>query len=220
MKRKNVFKGQIFIGIGIVLVLAAVILFACNQWADAQAGRSSQEAKEGILDAMEDPEVKPEPAPAQSQDPDAPEQERAPDSETVRKIPSLKFNGAYYLGILSVPKLGKELPVQTDWSYPKLKVSPCRYSGSLENGGLVIAAHNYFRHLGGMSRLSQGDPVSIMDVYGGQYQYQVQEILQLEADQVDAMVNSGYDLTLFACNYGGRARVTVRCDLIGYQPPA
>ena len=31
---------------------------------------------------------------------------------------------------------------------------------------------------------------------------------------IDGMVNSGYDLSLFTCNYGGKARVTVRCDRV------
>jgi hypothetical protein len=26
------------------------------------------------------------------------------------------------------------------------------------------------------------------------------------------MIESGYDLTLFTCNYGGKARVAVRCS--------
>ena len=34
----------------------------------------------------------------------------------------------------------------------------------------------------------------------------------LAATAVEEMTDSGFDLTLFTCNYSGQARVTVRCN--------
>ena len=34
----------------------------------------------------------------------------------------------------------------------------------------------------------------------------------VDATDIEGMVHSGYDLSLFTCNYGGKARVTVRCE--------
>ena len=52
------------------------------------------------------------------------------------------------------------------------------------------------------------------DLEGNQIFYEVREIYTVAATDIDGMVNSGYDLSLFTCNYGGKARVTVRCDRV------
>ena len=62
-----------------------------------------------------------------------------------------------YLGVLTIPALGLELPVQTEWSRANLKVSPCRQCGSTAGGDLVIAAHKYKSHFGRLSSRSEGD---------------------------------------------------------------
>ena len=117
------------------------------------------------------------------------------------------------MGILSIPKLERQLPVQSDWSMPKLQRSPCRYSGSLTEGDLVIAAHNYKRHFSGLATLSPGDSIVFTDLEGTEWAYEVREVCTIAATDIEGMVNSGYDLSLFTCNYGGKARVTVRCSL-------
>ena len=116
------------------------------------------------------------------------------------------------MGILTIPRLERILPVQDSWSLPQLKHSPCRYSGSIHDGRLVIAAHNYKTHFGALATLSQGDSVVLTALDGSQTSYEVAEICTVEAADIDGMVNSGYDLSLFTCNYGGKARITVRCN--------
>ena len=44
--------------------------------------------------------------------------------------------------------------------------------------------------------------------------YEVREIYTVAATDIEGMINSGYDLSLFTCNYGGKARVTVRCERV------
>ena len=106
--------------------------------------------------------------------------------------------------------LGLSLPVMSEWSYPKLRVAPCRYWGSAYDDSLVILAHNYDRHFGRLQELAIGDPVQFIDADGVIYQYTVEKQEILEKPDVEKMVDSGYDLTLFTCTYGGRHRVTVR----------
>jgi sortase A len=106
------------------------------------------------------------------------------------------------------------LPVARDWNYERLKRSPCRYSGSIEDDTTVIAAHNYRRHFGSIGRLSRGDALTFTDAAGRESRYAVAEIETLKATEVEDMTESGYDLTLFTCTYGGAARVAVRCDRV------
>lgn len=123
-----------------------------------------------------------------------------------------EINGHAYIGYLSIPKLELVLPVMADWSYSKLQIAPCRYTGSVRSEDLVIMAHNYASHFGGLSKLSEGDSVIFTDMDGivTAYEVVVQDILDPYA--VEEMISGEFDLTLFTCTYGGKSRVTVYCD--------
>lgn len=119
-----------------------------------------------------------------------------------------------YIGYLTIPKLRLELPIMTDWSYEHLKISPCRYSGSVMGDDLVLMAHNYARHFGKLSELSTGDEVYFTDVLGITTRYQVVGRDVLDPYAVGEMTSGEFDLTLFTCTYGGQSRVTVYCDKV------
>lgn len=124
----------------------------------------------------------------------------------------IEADGEKYLGFLSLPSLSLELPVLFDWDGLKLQSAPCRYSGSLASGALVLGAHNYSYHFGGISKLAVGDTVYLTDGNGDIHAYTVALTETLDPDAVDAMINTDYPLTLFTCTYGGARRVTVRCN--------
>ena len=112
--------------------------------------------------------------------------------------------------VLLVP----ELPVMAEWDDTRLKLAPCRYSGSTKTDDLVIAAHNYARHFGGLQTLQPGDAVWFTDMDGVVTAYEVAAVEVLQPTAVEEMTAGEYDLTLFTCTYGGRSRVTVRCDRV------
>ena len=132
----------------------------------------------------------------------------------IAELPTMEIDGDEYIGIIELPTLDRSLPVMKDWSYPKLRRAPCRYWGSAEKGNFVIFAHNYSRHFGSIKDLAIGDPVQFVSADGRVYRYSVEKIETLEKGDVDKMLNSGYDLTLFTCTYGGRHRVTVRLSRV------
>ena len=103
------------------------------------------------------------------------------------------------------------LPVQSDWSLEKLKKSPCRYSGSINDGSLIICAHNYQSHFGNLKYAKTGDRVYFTDVAGLTYSYEISAIEQLDGYDSERMKeNTGWDMTLFTCTYSGRQRITAR----------
>lgn len=138
------------------------------------------------------------------------EEQSCPDPYDTEMAQSL-IDGYYYIGYLSVPKLGLELPVMASWSYPQLRISPCRYGGSVNSNDLVIMAHNYASHFGGLSGLSLGDVVAFTDMNGIRTAYEVVALDVLVPAAVEEMIAGEYDMTLFTCTYGGKSRVTVRC---------
>ena len=116
-----------------------------------------------------------------------------------------------YLGVLTIPALGLELPVQTEWSKANLKVSPCRQCGSTAGGDLVIAAHNYKSHFGWLSSLSEGDEVRFTSQDGADAVYTVERTAQVSPEEPEA---AGGRLSPRALHLhpGGKARVVVYCQ--------
>ena len=128
---------------------------------------------------------------------------------TVREI-----DGYGYIGYLSVPALNLDLPVMSEWDYGRLKISPCRYYGSTKTDNLVIAAHNYKVHFGYLGNLKQGDTVIFTDMDSCIHSYKVDFVELLIPTDVDKVKDSGNDLILYTCTYGGAKRIVVRCSYL------
>ena len=137
------------------------------------------------------------------------EDSTAEDSQDELKF--ILLDGEAYIGVLTIPELNLDLPVAMSWSYPQLRQTPCRYSGSINNNSLVIAAHSYRSHFGDIDRLSIGEPVILTDVEGYEHIYEVVKVEIVEPTSVDAVVNSEYDLTMFTCTRDSKSRILVRC---------
>lgn len=208
-------RGLSFILIGVLLIAAAASLGVYNVWDEKRAADAAESTVEELLPMIPDLEKlnmeRPEPV--------DPSEVVIPDYILNPKMdmPTAQVAEYDYVGVLSVPSLGLKLPVMSDWSYPLLKVSPCRFSGSPYQNDLVIAAHNYRRHFGRLTELQQGDAVDFTDMDGNVFHYEVGEMEVLEPNEGRKMVGSDWDLTLFTCTIGGRARFTVRCAQINDQ---
>ena len=63
-----------------------------------------------------------------------------------------------------------------------------------------------------LSELEPGDAVRFTDMDGEETDYEVVKTAILQPTDVEAVQNSGHDLVLYTCTYGGKTRVTVFCD--------
>lgn len=126
------------------------------------------------------------------------------------EMPFIEVDGLKYIGIVNVPKLELSLPVQIDWDYDKLKQTPNLYKGNVYDDSMIIMAHSYRRHFGYISQLVPGDEITFTNVNGMVYRYAVTQILKIEGTDIDSMVQTDADITLFTCDYGGQNRVTIR----------
>ena len=196
--------GILCIVIGGVLLLAALGLYGYNRYEDAQAGAEAQVVVQDLEQKLEQTVSKAEST------------ETSADSEEMLspELPVVMLDGYDYIGVISIPAIDIKLPVMSNWSYPKLKISPCREFGSSRTDDLVIAAHNYESHFGKLGSVSVGDNVIFTDMDGVENHYIVQKTDILQPTDVDAVEHSGYDLVLYTCTYGGKTRVTVFCDRI------
>lgn len=123
---------------GLLLIAAALILQVYNLWDQYRADRVAAEQLAALNLVME-----------QRQTPDM---VIDPDME----MPVVTVNGYDYVGTLEIPCIGISLPVMSEWSYPRLKVAPCRYQGSIYRGDMIIAAHNFKRHFGLLKNVPLG----------------------------------------------------------------
>lgn len=202
MKRK----GSALIFTGLLLIAAALFITAFNLREEAAARTASVRAADRLEALI--PAHTPRPAAVSG----AVLPENVP--ETDMEMPVKTVDGVDYIGVIAVPSLSLELPVASEWSYERLKISPCRYSGSVYSGDMVLCAHNYSSHFGQIKTLKPGDAVVFTDVDGNVYNYEVAELETLQPAAVDEMKSGEWDLTLFTCTIGGQTRVTVRCDRV------
>lgn len=201
--------GNVLLAAGALFLAAALLLTGNNLVETYQAGQTSERLSQEVSSRIE----------SHSQDADSlsqaalvgeeetPEYLRNPEME----MPVEEIEGNGYIGLLEIPALGLSLPVMSEWSYPNLKLAPCRYSGSAYTGNFTIAGHNYSTHFGPIGELNAGDSITFTDMQGNRFAYEVQVVETLEATAVEDMVSEEWDLTLFTCDLSGESRITVRC---------
>lgn len=198
-KRKQ--KGRFLIRLGLLLIAAALCFIIYNLYEEHRAREQSGQAFDALQEYI--------PGSDQNDDTSMPDYMLNPDME----MPTQTIDGIDYIGVLEIPSLNLELPVISQWSYPNLRIAPCRYSGSAYSGGLVIAAHNYDSHFGRLKTLQTDDEVIFTDIDGNTFTYKVAVMEILEPLATEEMKSEEWDLSLFTCTIGGRSRVTVRCVL-------
>lgn len=189
--------GTVIMTLGLLLLMAAFSLTIYNLWDENRAFEASNDALVNL----------------ETQIPEEPPKE--PDYLCIpgMEMPTIESEEEDYLGVLEIPVMGLKLPVISNWSYPKLRKAPCRYTGSAYMNDMIIAAHNYAKHFGNLQNLSSGDAVFFTDADGNVFSYKVVEIEVLEPTAMEEMQAGEWDLTLFTCTLGGQSRVTVRCEL-------
>ena len=185
MKNKKRVNSIVMI-LGLLLIAAALGITGYNIWQQHTAGEASDEVLDDVNEAIDE------------------KWQRTPIGETPAYIlnpememPIETIDGVDYVGKIEIPALELELPVINDWSYPHLRIAPCRYSGSAYMNDLVIIAHNYVTHFGRLKNLGPGDQITFTDMDGNEFKYQVIDMEILEPKMVVDMDPSDWDLTLY-----------------------
>lgn len=201
MTRHKSRTGFALMAAGVLLILVAIGYVAANVWEEWSAGNASASA----LDQMESSR-----SAAETQVEEQPLYVQHPDME----MPEVMIDGQAYIGSVSIPKLELELPVISQWTYPRLKLAPCRYSGSVYTDDMIILGHNYERHFRRFTEVETGDEVTFTDMDGNVFRYVVTLKEQIRGNDTERMMAGNWDLTLFTCAKGGKMRITLRCDRV------
>ncbi len=204
MRKKT---GIVCVMIGAVLIISALLLLFYNKQEDKHAGQEA-EFLLGNIKVMIDQNTEVLTGAA----------EKAQDLQTEEEpvlpveMPVVEIEGYGYIGYLTILDLQLELPVMAEWDYDRLKIAPCRQYGSTRSNDLVLAAHNYKSHFGELSELKKGAEIRFTDMDGIVSYYRLAKLETLEPNDVDAVLNSDYDLVLYTCTPGGATRVVAFCE--------
>ena len=196
-------KGSIFIIIGLLLLVAALLLTCFNLYDQFRGERSVDNIMDKMILKNREYSL---------QEGEIPDYILNPDME----MPVETIDGRDFIGTLEIPSLNLNLPIISQWSYGNLRVAPCRYDGSAYKNDMILAAHNYPSHFGNLKYLKEGEYVIFTDADGNKFTYTavVRETLMPTAvNEMLSKEEDDWDLTLFTCTVGGRSRVVVRCVL-------
>lgn len=200
---------------GLLLITAAVVLVLGNLLEDQQAGRASAKVMEQLRTVVQTAVVE-----RAMDDLPSGESPEIPDYvlNPGMPMPEEETNGRQYIGILAIPAVELELPIQSAWSYPNLKVSPCRFTGSVYTDDMILSGHDYRTHFRALRDLTGGERVTFTDIDGNVFAYNVSLIETIGGTDVEGLMGEasadGWDLTLFTCTADGASRVVIRCQRI------
>ena len=198
--------GIVFIALGAVLILSALLLLLYNRHEADLAGKEAEILLSDVEAAIG--------GQTSSGGPTDPTDETETEPTLPPELPVVHLNGYDYVGYVEIPALELKLPVMATWDYDLLQVAPCRQFGSSRTDDLVIAAHNYVTHFGYLKKLIPGDTVIFTDMDGIVNTYAVEKTETLDPTSVDAVKNSDCDLVLYTCTIGGKTRVCVFCNRV------
>ncbi|MGM9946814.1 sortase [Floccifex sp.] len=191
-------KGRIWIRIGLLCIVIALLLSSYNLYHTWNACIQSQSAVNEIIPSLEyEPLVQGE----------IEDYILNPDMD----LPKKEINGNIYVGIIQIPALHLELPVLSECNDSNLNIAPCRYTGTCYKNNFIIGAHNSYYHFGNIKNLNQGDTITFIDMKDRKFEYQVAGIEILMPNQGVELESGDWDLSLFTCTWAGYSRVIVRC---------
>jgi LPXTG-site transpeptidase (sortase) family protein len=196
----------LFVLSGAFLIAAGAIFVI--QWQEGEeAGRSAR-----IL--LDNCGIKPY-ADVASPAPSGPEP--AP-SEVASPVPS-DLQGYDVIARLDIAKLDLSLPVLSETTDNALKISACRYHGTVPGaeGNLVITGHDYRNGaiFGQLNKMDEGDDVLLTGKDGKTYAYTVYAVDHIKPDEAGSLYDTEYgsELSLLTCENSGNGRLLVRCRL-------
>jgi len=200
---KHKVRGLSLLAAGFLLLAAAGGLHLMQEQQDALAGENARILLQQLEHIQSSP-VYAQPSPSV---PDTTAPQSAP------TMPEADYLGYAMLGTIRVPAADIELPVLSNWDYDLLDVAPCRYTGSIPDGDMILMGHNYKSHFSRLRYAAPGDEVEFVDAAGTSYRYIVDRVDILHKNDGE-FLPSEHPLILFTCTRSGQDRIVLRCSLI------
>lgn len=223
-KNKKSRLASFLIALGVILILGGAGWWIHNEVQDMNAEKTSKHVAEQLIEVIDEkksvtPSENGGPSQGNSSSEDEDENDISDMDPSLMEMPTVVVDGYSYIGIIEIPSASLTLPVDYDWDYDRLAMTPCRYSGSFYTNDLVICAHDYGSHFRAIRSLGIGDSVVFTSSGGETVEYVVSNVETVQPTSIDFMIKNSsnsssdnrWDMTLFTCNVGGLTRCAVRC---------
>jgi len=179
--------------VGIVLIVAAIAVVV---FSELSAGKAESDCKALVAKLRE---LMPENYAGQ------------PDDRVNLSMPMVEVDGKNYVGIVQLPKYDRELPVSAQWDANAVTATPCRYTGSIYDGTLIIGGSDNDGQFDFMKLITMGDEISVTDMTGGKYRYTVTWVENSKDVSTQALSGGDDALVIFARNTYSLDNTIVRC---------
>lgn len=125
---------------------------------------------------------------------------------------SMEIDGESYVALLEMDMYKFKMPVRSVWDEKAVEAVPCRYSGSIYNNSLVIAATDAEGQLDFVNSVNTGDRLTVTDMRGEQFSYKVVKVENSNTATDEELNTDEYDLTIFVEYSGPTDYLFIRCD--------
>ena len=179
---------------GALLILSALALAVINISLEKNAQKNAAEIADRIGALI--PEVR---------------NAQSDDREDTR-MASVSIDGQDFCAMIEVPRFGTRLPVYSEWDSSRVRMYPCRYSGSVYDGTLIIGGSDARGQLDFVSSITEHDTVLLTDMEGSCYLYEVDRIDVAESADTATLADGSFGLVLFARNTYSSGYTVIRCS--------
>lgn len=186
-------KGNILLLAGLILLVCSLVLVAFWQFRSIPANRRNQLAVQQIQALL------------------PPQTPGITDQFSSMEMPALQIDGKNYIGLLDIPAFGVTLPVRSSWSSLQSGVCPCRFSGSVYDGSLILGGTDQEGQFDFLEQIQIGDTVAVTDMTGARFSYTVSRIQRAGDADKDVLLDQTSQLTLFARDSFSLEYIIVRC---------
>ena len=180
--------------IGVMLILAAVGLMLFSHLGGKNAQTNAKEIVNKMYTLM--PDVK----------------NSAPDGRSNVNMPMLEIDGADFVGIIEASE--NTLPIYCKWDSSEVTKYPCRYTGSMHDGSLIIGGSDNKGQFDFVKTISNGESIFITDTTGLRFRYTVTDINRTKDVSTEYLSSQDADLILFARNTYSLDYTVILCDLL------
>ncbi len=194
MKKHKLTLADMGIAIGVLLVLASVALLGFSKIHIKNAVNNANEINKVLYSLM--PKV----------------ENTVPDDRSNIMMPAVEVRSESFCGILEVPKYSSKLPICEAWKKNQTVNYPCRYTGTLYDGSLIIGGSDNEGQLDFVKQIENNDYVFITDMSGDRYGYTVTEIHRTKDVSTEKLISFDADIVLFAKNKFSFDYTVICCD--------
>lgn len=126
-------------------------------------------------------------------------------------MPVIEFEENDYVGILEVPRFSVSLPIAANWSKSLVRSVPCRFTGSVFDGTLILGGTGEEGQFDFIPSLDIGDGITFTDLKGEVFSFSVKKVLHASDASLKTLTDPDYPLTLFAKDPSSGSTLVVRC---------